>query len=108
MSAAPFTASLRTAQTIELGASDAPRLTIRVQWLEGWDAIVVIAPASTTIVEVKAAAMHRLDAAGTPLGSYVVKHRGDEVLDEGMTLAAAGVADGGILSVSRRRRRAVR
>lgn len=105
---ASFADQLRSrSETIRI-AGEGPRVTLRVQYLEGWDAVRLEAPASSSVLSIKAAALAALAAGGQPAEDFVMKHRGVEILDERMVLAAAGVPDHAILSVSHRRRRAVR
>lgn len=105
---APFTDQLRArAGTITI-PGDGARLTVRVQYLEGWDAVRVDAPATTSVLGVKTAALAVLEPGVPVTDDFVVKHRGVELLDERLALAAAGIPDHGILSVSHRRRRPVR
>jgi hypothetical protein len=94
--------------TIRLPSDEGPRVTIRVQLLEAYDAVRVEAGANAAVVEVKVAALAELDPAAPFHDEFVVKHRGVEILDEALGLAAAGIPDGAIISVSHRRRRPVR
>ena len=54
------------------------------------------------------AALAALYPTGDPASGFVLKHQGWEVLDEGVTLAAAGAVDGSIFLLTHRRRRPVR
>ena len=94
--------------TIVLAPDGSPRVTLRVQSLEAYDAIRVEAPAHAPVVSVKVAALAALDPAAVFHDEFVVKHRGVEILDETLGLSAAGIPDGAIISVSHRRRRPVR
>ena len=94
--------------TIVLSPDGTPRVTIRVQSLEGYDAVRVEAPADEPVVGVKVAALAALDPVAAFHAEFVVKHRGVEILDETLGLSGAGIPDGAILSVSHRRRRPVR
>lgn len=107
MSGAPLSTTLRTGGA-PLVLGEAPRIVFRVQSLDAWETLRVEAPASTTVSAVKDAALLRLEGKAAQVATFVVKHRGVEVTDESATLDAVGVRDGSILSVSRRRRRAVR
>ena len=106
---APFTAQLRARPlTIEIGPSDAPRWTVRVQVAEAWDAVRVAAPPTTSVLDVKRHALEVLLPDAAYADDFVVKLRGIEVVDEGASLADAGAADGSIFLVMYRRRRPVR
>lgn len=105
---APLTTRLRVRpDAVTLGAAGTLRLVFRVQSLDGWDAVRVEAPATTSVREVKVAALAALEP-GAPVDAYVVKHKGHEVADEAQAVEAVGVRDGSILSVASRRRRPVR
>lgn len=105
---APFVSTLRTSgSTIPVGAPGASPITIRVEVPERWDVALISAAPTATVSDVKRAALRSVspedDAA-----DYVIKLRGFEVLDEGVTLAAAGARDGSIFLLTHRRRRPVR
>ena len=96
-------------EAIRLASVDTPGVwTVRVQGAEVWDAVRVTAMPSTSVREVKRAAMAELMPDVETLDAYVVKLRGIEVLDEGLSLEAAGALDGSTLLVMSRRRRPVR
>lgn len=101
----PFVTQLRTpAEAITLAPADANAITIRVQLLEAWDAVKVVASPSATVAEVKAKALGRL-APDVPLpGDVVTKLGGFEIRDEAKSLTAAGVKDGSTLLLHFRRR----
>ena len=106
---AQFTDQLRArASTIVLAPGAGSRLSVRVQLLESYDTVRIDAPADATVLSLKVAALAVLEPGVTACDDFVVKHRGVEVLDESQELAAAGIPDRTILSVSHRRRRAVR
>lgn len=109
MSAAvPLSATLRVQpEAVLLGSAESSRVVFRVQSLDDWDAVQVQAPASTSVREVKVAALARLNARAVA-DDWAVKHKGHLVADEAQSLDAAGVRAGSILSVAVRRRRAVR
>ena len=105
----PFADQLRARPgTIVLSPGATPRLTIRVQSLEQYDVVRIDAPADESVVNVKVAALAVLDPVAAFHDDFVVKHRGVEMLDERVSLTAAGIPDGAIISVSHRRRRPVR
>jgi hypothetical protein len=92
---------------VTAAAAPTATLALRVTVTEIWDEIPMVLPAATTVAELKrqalAAARVRTDPAG-----YVVKFRGAEVLDEGRSLAAAGIVPNAALIVYPRRRRPIR
>jgi hypothetical protein len=105
----PFVSQLRTpSEALVLAASSATALTIRVQLLEAWDAVKVIAEPSTPVATVKAQALTRL-APDVPLpGDVVTKLGGFEIRDESQSLQAAGVKDGATLLLHFRRRQPIK
>ena len=106
---AQFTDQLRTrGAAIVVAPGAGPRLSIRVQHLDVYDTVRIDAPADATVLSLKEAALAALEPGATAHGDFVVKHRGVEVLDESLGLAAAGMPDRTILSISHRRRRPVR
>jgi hypothetical protein len=108
MSARPFVSQLRARQEpIRLGAPGEPTITIRVQLLEAWDAVLVEVPPSEPVLTVKVRALEALRPETEYHDEFVVKLRGFEVLDENASLADAGVRDGSTLLVTSRRRRPV-
>lgn len=94
--------------TIVVSPEGTPRMTIRVQSLEAYDAVRIDAPASEPVVAIKVAALAALDPMASFHDEFVVKHGGVEILDESVSLSAAGIPDGAIISVAHRRRRPVR
>jgi hypothetical protein len=104
----PFVSTLRTSgSTIPVGAPGATPLTIRVEVPERWDVALISAAPTASVLDVKRAAL-RFVSPDDDAGDYVIKLRGFEVLDEGVTLAAAGARDGSIFLLTHRRRRPVR
>lgn len=107
MSAA-FTMQLRTAgPALELGSGQGA-IAFRVEAAELWDALRVVAHPSTTVAELKQQAVATLLPSADFADDFVLKLRGWELLDHSATLADAGVVDGSILLLARRRRRPVR
>lgn len=105
---APFVSTLRTSgSTIPVGAPGATPLTIRVEVPERWDVALISAAPTASVLDVKRAALHFVSP-DDDADDYVIKLRGFEVLDEGVTLAAAGARDGSIFLLTHRRRRPVR
>jgi hypothetical protein len=105
----PFVASIRTRRdVIRLGAPGAPTITIRVQLADVWDAVRIDAPASESVLAVKAAALVALAPEAERHDDFVMKLRGFEVLDENASLSEVGAVNGSIFLVAYRRRRPVR
>ena len=106
--ATPFVAQLRARpETIRLGTTGAPVITVRVQVPEVWDTVRVDAPPDTPVLTLKERALETLMPGADPV-EFVTKLRGFEVLDETASLSAAGVLTGSTLLVTSRRRRPVR
>lgn len=106
---APFVTNLRTnGELIQLGSGDAPVIHLRVQVAELWDSVRVDAPPSEPVISVKRAALDALYPVGIDPDEYVVRLHGFEILDEGVSLTAAGLRDGSILLLVKRRRQPVR
>ena len=82
-------------------------LPIRVMVEEAWDQVTLELPAATPLSEVKRKALELTHSRGNP-DDYLVKFRGAEVLDEGRSLAEAGVVSNAALIVLPRRRQPVR
>jgi hypothetical protein len=101
----PFVTQLRTpAEAISLAPPGAASITLRVQMLEAWDAVKVIAEPTTSVATVKARALAVL-APDVPLpGDVVTKLGGFEIRDEAKSLRDAGVKDGSTLLLHFRRR----
>jgi hypothetical protein len=105
----PFVAQVRSRPgAITLGAPGAETITVRVQLAEAWDVVRVVTPPSESVLSVKVRALEALDSGAESPAEFVVKLAGFEVLDEQASLADAGVIDGSILLVARRRRVPVR
>lgn len=108
---APFVTTLRSrASTIQLAPAGEAAITIRVEMPEVWDVVRVAVAPTQPVLAVKLAALDALypEAAGELHADFVVKLRGWEILEEGASLAEAGVVDGSILLLTFRRRRPVR
>lgn len=85
----------------------ATALTVRVTVTDAWDTVRLEVPANTTIHDLKVDALRR--ALGkADIDAYQVKFRGALMLQEGRTLADAGVPSGAALIVLAARRRPVR
>jgi hypothetical protein len=104
-----FVASLRARpETLVIGAPGSSAITIRVQLAEAWDTVRVAVSPSESVAAVKARALDVLDQGAMPVDSYVITYRGFEILDEAVSLAAAGVVNGATLLIASRHRRPVR
>ncbi len=104
-----FVASLRARpETIRLAPEGKPALTIRAQLSDAWDAVRIEVGEGESIATVKARALDALAPASELPGDYLVKLDGIEILDESVTLSAAGVVNGSTLLLAYRRRRPVR
>ncbi len=106
---AGFVNTLRArGQTLTVGAPGADAITLRVQVPEVWDVVRVSAARGEPVLAVKRAAAAALLPEETDVDDLVVKLNGFEVLDEGASLADAGVRNGSTLLVTHRRRRPIR
>jgi len=83
-------------------------LLVRVMVTETWEMVDVSAAPATTVHAVKEEALRRGLHAEPDADAYAIKFRGALVTDEGATLGALGVPNGGALIVLRARRRPVR
>jgi hypothetical protein len=105
---APFVAQLRSRpDIIRLGAESEARITIRVEVPEVWDTVRLEAPPSTSVDAIRDVVLATLLPNADP-NEYVIKLNGWEVLDESVTLSAAGAKNGSIFLCTGRRRRPVR
>ncbi len=108
---AGLVSSLRARPDIVRLANAAPggdTVVVRAQVPEVWDAVRIEAPSTATVLEVKRRALKELLPDDARAHDYVVKMHGHEVLDESVSLAAAGARDGSTLLITSRRRRPVR
>ena len=106
---APFVTQLRARGTaLQLAAPGEATITVRVEMPEVWDTVKAVVSPSQSVATLKAAALDALFPTGEPASGFVVKHHGWEVLDENVSLAAAGATDGAIFLLTHRRRRPVR
>ena len=104
----PFVAELRARPGVVRLAHDGTPITVRVEIPEQWDVVVVEASPSTTVAEVKRAAVQALLAPLTAPDDLLIKLRGFEMLNEQQSLADVGAVDGSIFLATFRRRRPVR
>lgn len=106
---APFVTQLRSrGDAIRLAVPDAPAFTVRVEMPEVWDTIRVVVSPNTPIIELKESALAALYPHGEPHAAFVLKLRGFEVLDEGMSVGDTGAEDGSCYLLTHRYRRPVR
>ena len=106
---APFVTQLRARGTaLQLASAGGATITVRVEMPEVWDTVKAVVSPSQTVSTLKAAALDALYPTGESAIDFVLKHQGWEVLDEGVSLAAAGATDGSIFLLTHRRRRPVR
>lgn len=106
---APFVTTLRARRaTIRLAPEGAAAITIRVEMPEVWDVVRIAALPAEPVLAVKVRALEALFPEAQMHEDFVLKLRGWEILDEGASLADAGVVDGSILLLTHRRRRPVR
>jgi hypothetical protein len=82
-------------------------LSVRVMVQDVWDEVRLDLPASTSLAQVKQEALAATRVTRDPAG-YVLKFRGAELMDEGRSMADAGLVPNGALIVLPRRRRPVR
>ena len=79
-------------------------LPVRVMVQDAWDEVRFDALPTLVLGRLKREALERTRVTGNP-DDYVLKFRGAEILDEGRTLAEAGVvANAGLIVLPRRRR----
>jgi hypothetical protein len=93
---------------IMLAQPGAGVLTMRVQVAEMWDAVRVVARPDTGVAEMKQRVVADFYPGNEFPDDFVLKLRGWEILDEGQSLATAGIQDGAIVLLAYRRRRPVR
>ena len=85
------------------------RFAVRVMVTDAWDQIFLAVEPTTTVAELKRQALSQaLKRAQIPLGDYVVKFLGAQVLNEATTVAALGAVPNSPFIVLPARRRAVR
>lgn len=105
----PFVTNLRTnGAVITLAAGNEPVIHIRVQVAALWDSVRVDAAETEPVISVKRAALDFMYPERVDPDEYVVRLHGFEILDESVSLAAAGLVNGSILLLVNRRRQPVR
>jgi hypothetical protein len=105
----PFVASIRSRpEVVRLGTHDAPVITVRVHMPEVWDTLRIDAPPGTPVADIKSAALEQFTTGAANQSAYVVKLRGIEVLNESLSISAAGARNGSTFLITNRHRRPVR
>ena len=105
----PFVAQARRRPgVVRLAAPDEPTLAVRVSVPEVWDTLLLAVAPTVPVVDVKRAAVAEMLRDDRPLGDFVCKLNGFEILDEAQSVAEAGVRDGSTILVTDRRRQPVR
>ncbi len=105
----PFVTQLRTpAEAIQIAPLGVECITIRVQLLEAWDAVKIVAEPTTTVAVVKTRALAILAPDVPSPADVVTKLGGFEIRDEAKSLADAGVKDGSTLLLHFRRRQPIK
>ncbi len=85
------------------------RFAVRVMVTDVWDQVVLAVTSTTTVAEMKRLALAKaLKSDGVPVDEYIVKFHGGRVLDESVSLAAAGAGPNAPFIVLPARRRTVR
>jgi hypothetical protein len=106
---APFVSQLRTrGDVLQLAPAGTPAITVRVEVPEVWDTVRAVVSPSESVVGLKMRALAAIYPSGGLHEDFVMKLRGWEVLDENVSLDAAGAVDGSIFLLTHRRRRPVR
>ncbi len=83
-------------------------MKIRITVSEKWDTAELDVSGDAACSDVKAKALAQIVGENASVDDYVVKFRGATVFNEGATLEALGVPDGGALIVLPSRRQPVR
>ena len=105
----PFVAQIRSRPgVVRLAGPDEAVLTLRVTIPESWDTLRLEVAPSVSVREVKLAALAAMLADTASADAFVCKLAGFEVLDESLSVAAAGLRDGSTLLVTYRLRRPVK
>ena len=105
---APFVTELRTQGDVLVLGNGTDVLHLRAQAAELWDTLRVDAASTTSVAEIKNAALARFYPDGASPAEFVVKVRGFEILDENESISRVGIRDGSTLLITQRRRRPVR
>jgi hypothetical protein len=84
--------------------TSAAPVRLRVTVTDAWDTVTLDAAPDTTVRDLKARALSEATGRTLDPRAYVVKFRGAPVLDEDLTVARLGLADGAPLIVLPARR----
>jgi len=93
---------------IRMAAPGAASITVRVEVPEVWDVVRIAVSPDESVRALKARAITAAYPAEGDPDELVMKLRGFDVLDEGMSLASTGAVDGSTFLLTHRRRRPVR
>ena len=93
---------------IQMAAPGAASITVRVEVPEVWDVVRIAVSPDESVRALKARAISAAYPAEARADELVMKLRGFDVLDEGVSLASTGAVDGSIFLLTHRRRRPVR
>lgn len=105
----PFVSQVRTGgDVLRLADPGTPAITVRVEIPEVWDTVRAVVSPDDSVIHLKVRTLAALMPEGVPPEEFVMKFRGWEVLDEDVSLSAAGAVDGSIFLLTYRRRRPVR
>jgi hypothetical protein len=95
-------------EPIHLAAPGVPTITVRVEMAEIWDTVKVIVSPEEPVLGLKVRALTELLPNADFHEEFVLKLKGWEVLDENVSLIAAGAVDGSVFLLQHRLRRPVR
>jgi hypothetical protein len=95
-------------EPIRMAPAGAPAITVRVEMAEIWETIKIIVSPDEPVLGLKVRALSVLSPSADIHEEFVLKFKGWEIVDENVSLAAAGVTDGSIFLLQHRSRRAVR
>lgn len=110
---APFVVELRSRPGVSvlqhtMADPDAEMLHLRVEMPEVWDVARIDASPDEPVLAVKVHALAALYPKARSHEDFVIKLRGIEIRDEGVSVADAGALDGSIFLLTHRRERPVR
>lgn len=110
---APFVAALRSRPGVTVlpqrgEETEGQTLHLRVEMPEVWDVARIDASPDEPVLAVKVHALAALYPKARSHEDFVLKLRGLEIFDEGISVADAGARDGSTFLLTHRRRRPVR
>ena len=104
----PFVSQLRSRPgVIRMGEAGQPTITLKAQVFEVWDTVRIEVSPTEPVLSVKVRALEALYPEAEYHDDFVVKLNGFEVLDENVSVADSGAADGSTYLIARRRRRVI-